>query len=136
VEAAPPAWSPDGRTLVVASSGVALIDVATGSITPLSAEPGSALTWSIDGMLAFSTTGSAAPGVMVIDSDGSNVRRVLADLAFVSVLQWSPDGGRLLFGDDNGESLVAVADPGSGNLTLLVNDFGGTRSPAWQPRLP
>ena len=136
VAAAPPAWSPDGRTLVVSSSGLALIDVATGSITPLNAEPGSVPTWSMDGMLAFSTTGSAAPGVMVIDSDGSNVRRVLADLAFVSVLQWSPDGRRLLFGDDDGESLVAVADPGSGNLTLLVNDVGGTRSPAWQPRLP
>jgi len=136
VAAAPPAWSPDGRTLVVSSSGLALIDVATGSITPLSAEAGAVPTWSIDGMLAFSTTGSAAPGVMVIDSDGSNVRRVLADLAFVSVLQWSPDGRRLLFGDDDGDSLVAVADPGSGNLTLLVNDVGGTRSPAWQPRLP
>ena len=131
-----PAWSPDGLYLVVASSGLVVVDVASGSIRPLTAEPGSMSTWSLAGVIAFSTTGSASPGVFVIDSDGSNLRRVLADVAFATVLQWSPDGRRLLLGDDNGESLVAVADPGSGSLTLLVIGAGGTRSPAWQPRLP
>lgn len=131
-----PAWSPDGQYLVVSSSGLVVVDVASGSIRPLTAEPGSTSTWSLAGAIAFSTTGSASPGVFVIDSDGSNARRILADVAFASVLQWSPDGRRLLLGDDNGDSLVAVANPGSGSLTLLVMDAGGTRSPAWQPWLP
>jgi Tol biopolymer transport system component len=136
VAPAPPAWSPDGQHLVVSSSGLVLVDVASGSITPLTAEPGSMPTWSIRGTIAFSTTGAASPSVFVIDPDGSNLRRVSGDVGFASVPQWSPDGRWLLLGDENRGSPVAVVDPGSGNLRLL-GDYDGTgRSPAWQPRLP
>jgi TolB protein len=136
VAAAPPAWSPDGQRLVVSSSGLIVVEVATGSITPLTAEPGSVPTWSIDRTIAFSTTGSASPGVFVVFSDGSGLRRVSADLSFAARPSWAPDGRRLLLGDDNGRSPVAVVDLISGNLTLLGDGVGTTRSPAWQPLLP
>ncbi len=135
VASAPPAWSPDGQHLVVSSSGLILIEVASGSITPLTAEPGSMPTWSAGGTIAFSTTGSASPGVFVVASDGSGLRRVSGDLRFAFEPEWSPDGRRLLLGGEGG-SPVAVVDPGSGNPTVLGNDDGTIRSPAWQPRMP
>jgi TolB protein len=135
VASAPPAWSPDGQHLVVSSSGLVLVDVASGSITPLTAEPGSMPTWSIGGTIAFSTTGSASPGVFVVASDGNGLRRVSGDVRFATAPEWSPDGRRLLLGGEGG-SPVAVVDPASGNLTALGNDDGTSRSPAWQPRLP
>jgi TolB protein len=134
VASAPPAWSPDGQHLVVSSSGLILIEVASGSITPLTTEPGSMPTWSIGGTIAFSTTGSASPGVFVVASDGSSLRRVSGDLRFATAPEWSPDGRRLLLGGEGG--LPALVDPGSGNLTVLGNDVDTIRSPAWQPRLP
>ena len=80
------------------------------SITPLTAEPGSMPTWSIGGTIAFSTTGSASPSVFVIDSDGTNLRRVSADLGFASAPRWSPDGRWLLLGDEDGGSPVAIVE--------------------------
>ncbi len=135
VASEPPSWSPDGQHLLVSSSGLALIEVSSGSITPLTAEPGSMPTWSLHGTIAFATTGSASPSVFVVDSGGSGLRRVSGDLRFATVPEWSPDGLRLLLGDESGGP-VGIVDPGSGNLSLLPEDNGPNRSPAWQPLLP
>lgn len=136
VASGPPAWSPDGQRLVVSSSGLFLVEVASGSITPLTAEPGSLPAWSIDRTIAFSTTGSASPGVFIVFSDGSGLRRVSADLSVAARPRWAPAGRSLLLGAENSGSPVAVVDLVSGNLTLVSEDVGTNRSPAWQPRLP
>ncbi|MDO8485585.1 MAG: hypothetical protein Q7S35_11665 [Candidatus Limnocylindrales bacterium] len=135
VASAPPSWSPDGQHLVFSSSGLFLVEVASGSITPLTAEPGSMPTWSIGGTIAFSTIGSGSPGIFLVDPDGSGLRRVSGDLGLTPVPEWSPDGRRLLLSDEGRGSQVGVVDPSSGNLTLLTEDGGTNRSPAWQPRL-
>ncbi len=136
VASARPAWSPDGLRLVVSSSGLSIVDVASGSLTPLTSEPGSKPIWSIDGSIAFATTGSASPGVFVIDADGSDLRRVSGDPGVVSMMVWSPDGRWLLLGDDVSGSPASIVDPISGAMISIGVEFGGTRSPAWQPRLP
>lgn len=135
VASEPPSWSPDGQHLVVSSSGLSLVEVSSGSITPLTAEPGSMPTWSIGGTIAFSASGSASPGVFVVASDGSDLRHVSGDPGFASVPEWSPDGLRLLLGGESGGS-VGIVDPRSGSLSVVAADNGTNRSPAWQPRLP
>lgn len=135
VASARPAWSPEGQSLVFSSSGLFLVDVASGSITPLAVDPGALPTWSPGGTIAFSTTGSASPGVVVVDSDGRNLRRLSGDPGFASAPVWSPDGRRLLLGDDVRGSSIAIVDPDSATMTPILDD-GTNRSPAWQPRLP
>lgn len=131
-----PSWSPDGQSLVVSSSGLFIIDVVSGSVTPLVSEPGSMASWSIGGTIAFSTTGSASPGVFIVASDGTGLRRVSGDVAFAYEPDWSPDGRLLLLGDEAGGSPVAVVNPGGGD-PISVGDIAHTRrSPAWQSRLP
>jgi Tol biopolymer transport system component len=136
VASARPSWSPDGSSIVVSSSGLSIVDVASGSLNPLTSEPGSTPIWSIDGSIAFATTGSASPGVFVIDADGRDLRRVSADPGVVSTMVWSPDGRWLLLGDDVSGSPATIVDPVGGAMTPIGVEFGGSRSPAWQPRLP
>jgi hypothetical protein len=136
VASAPPSWSPDGRLLVVSSSGLSVVEVTSGSLMRLTSEPGSTPTWSIGGSIAFATTGSASPGVFVVDADGSGLRRVPGDPGASSALAWSPDSRWLLLGDDVSGSPATIVDPVGGGLTVVGADNGGSQSPAWQPRLP
>jgi TolB protein len=136
VASARPAWSPDGLRLVVSSSGLSIVDVASGELAPLTSEPGSKAIWSIDGSIAFATTGSASPGIFVIDADSSDLRRVSGDPGVVSTMVWSPDGRWLLLGDDVSGSPATIVDPVSGAMISVGVESGGRRSPAWQPRLP
>lgn len=134
VASTPPSWSPDGLRLVFASSGLFLVEVAAGTITPLTAEPGGVPAWSPRGMIAFNTTGSASPGIFVVDSAGGGLARVTSDNGRL-VPEWSPDGLRLLLGSESITSAVIV-DPDDGTVAQVAQDTGPYRSPAWQPRLP
>jgi len=136
VASSPPTWSPDGQRLMFASSGLFLVEVATGSISALTTEPGSMPAWSITGTIAFATPGSPSPGFFVIDSDGSQLRRVSPDLDLGAVPVWAPDGRRLLFGGDVARSFVATVDLASGRLTEVGLGSATGRWPAWQPSLP
>lgn len=136
VAAAPPAWSPDGQSLVVSSSGLSVIELISGSATSLTSDPAFMPVWSIGGTIAFSTTGSASPGVFVIESDGSGLRRVLDGGGVGVVSGWSPDGRLLLLGDNTDGSRVALVDPGTAGVIAVGTDSATSRSPAWQPRLP
>ena len=94
------AWSPDSRRLAFALLpigaseplvGVAIVDIATGSVTRL--DDGGMPAWSPDGRyLMFST----ATGVDVVESDGSNRHQVLEKPGRVDSKfgVWIPDASR------------------------------------------
>jgi TolB protein len=139
VAAVAPAWSPDGQVLLVSADGFSLIDVATGSVTPLTSRTRSSsapLAWSIGGPIAFTATESGAPGVFVIEPDGSGLKQVLGNRGFEAVATWSPDGRLLLLADDHTGSPVTIVDPGTGDVIELDTTGGITRSAAWQSLVP
>lgn len=116
---APPAWSPDGQQLLVSSSGLVLVDVASGTITPLTDEPATLSAWAIRGAIALSTKSSPLPGIFVIGPDGSGLRRVWNDPSEAITPQWSPDGRRLLLSADGNTSQMSVVDASGGDLTFV-----------------
>lgn len=136
VASAPLAWSPDGQSLLVSSSGLSMIELVSGSVMSLTSDPASMPAWSIGGTIAFSTNGSASPGVFIIGSDGAGLRRILDGDGVGFVSDWSPDGRLLLLSDETQGSRVTVVDPGTAGVITVGTDGATSRSPAWQPRLP
>ena len=128
-----PAWSPDGQSLLVSSSGLALIDLSSGSITNVSVQPASASAWSIGGTIAFTTSGSASPALYTVEPDGSGLRRVSGDLTVDLVPTWSPDGMLLLLVSEARHTQHVVMEPLCQCVALGGNE--AMRSPAWQPRV-
>lgn len=140
--AAPPAWSPDALQLVVSYAGASLspaglsrIDVESGSITPLMDDPTSSPTWSIDGTIAFSATGTGAPGLFAMASDGTGLRQILANRGFEATAAWSPDGRWLILDDEHTGSPVTLVDAGSGAFVEIASPTGIATSAAWQALL-
>lgn len=145
-----PSWSPDGtRVAYVAGTEpksditqVAIIDVATGAITrvtPPSDSMDDSPAWSPDGnRLAFSrivTGGSDAPGIYVVNSDGTELRS-LTDQAGDARPTWSPDGRSILFDRSINDSTdFWTLDVATGRATQLTHSgaingpMGGQYSP-------
>jgi Tol biopolymer transport system component len=118
-----PVWSPDGSAIAFARGGdVYVAGLADRTLTRVAHLSGSAyfLRWSPDGsQIAFSREArnscqSRRPstrGIYVADAGGNGVRKLtsidpgppMRVLSF-SALGWSPDGKRLLYGEDQWQS--------------------------------
>lgn len=141
-----PTWSRDGRTVAfvrVSPSGgydVVATDARGRNLRILMHYEGNVQPslggWSRDSRrLALSTYGSA-PGIYVLNADGTAGHAILAAgyQAFLSPPSWSRDGRRLLFsiqGDPAGHpGGTYVVNPDGSNLRLLVHSAFG---PSWSP---
>jgi Tol biopolymer transport system component len=145
-------WSPDGQTILYASSGIRIVD-ADGMNERYLGEgsEGSCPTWSPDGSkIAFESDN----GLEVMNADGSG-KRLLASLAEIvpplsalrvlNPITWSPDGGMIAF-----ELQADFPDPSLGqpntllaqiwtvnadgsNLKRLTTDSALEFVPSWSP---
>ncbi len=128
-----PAWSPDGRYLLVSSKGVQpgpsiglyLVDVETGSIRPIITSLFGDIypAWSPDGkVIAWSAYRDHNWRIWVVNADGSSPRQV----TFVpGRTDWTPRwtlDGRIVYLslDTTGQRQVRVVDPLSGADELVT----------------
>jgi Tol biopolymer transport system component len=153
-----PAWSPDGRSIVVWSHGMEpvspdrptvllVIDVASGTtraITPIRYAISSveAPQWSPDGRsIAYHWFGStrfgapASQGAAVAKADGSATSPI--DAREVTAVAWVPDGSLLqvAYESEAGSMVLATFDPANGALTPVPAQLPAARPGplAWSP---
>jgi len=104
--------------------------------------PDSYPTWSPDGMkLAFSTIretneefGATSDQIYVMDSDGSDQKRLSKDGVWGFWPRWSPDGLKIAFlSIRDGERDLYVVNSDGSHETRLTNDPSDESSPNWSP---
>ncbi len=149
-----PAWSPDGTRILFcgirnARLDLFTVDVKSNEIVQLTDDyfNESDPVWSADGTkIAFSSDLHDAPyelrldairdsyDIFVMQSDGSNLRRVAASPYHDRSPSWSPDGKHLVFvSDRNGVNNLHAANLEDSTVVPLTNLLTGASSPAWSP---
>jgi Tol biopolymer transport system component len=132
----PPAWAPDGRSLVVPTpGGLALLDVNGHPVRALTTSAADRVpAWSPDGRwIAFLRRSASRSSLLAVRRDGSGLRQLTHALRRITSFAWAPDSRRLLVEwTYAGEPRVGVVTA-SGRLRLLR--LGGlcVSDPTWSP---
>ena len=132
-----PSWSPDGRRLAFTGNGgrtIVVVGVDGRGLTQLTTSgTDSQPDWSPDGRtIAFVSRRDGSGQVYLMNADGSNQRRLVADDEFHGTPAFSPDGTRIAFeGGADAVYIDVVQVDGSGRVRLT--DTGGDLEPSWSP---
>ncbi len=93
----------------------------------------------LTGRILYTSSGggaAACSGILVMNADGSDRRRITGPPLYVSSPQWSPDGRQIAFGGPCGETpkpeLCILEADGTG-LRAVTHQPGYPAYPAWSP---
>jgi len=141
-----PAWSPDGKKIVVSTSrdeggGLYVMDADGANVKRLTNGADQGASWSPDGKkIAFTRYSQGAAEVtqiVVVNADGTNPVGVTDGRAFDADPAWSPDGGKIAFASNRarrGFRLYVMNTDGQNVRDLSRSDNPqGHTYPAWSP---
>jgi len=132
-------WSPSGGNIVFSIDGdIAVISENGSGLRRLTR--GKAIdvspTWSPDGSkIAFVSDRSGSPNIYVMNSDGSNVRR-LTSSGYNTDPSWSPNSrlNKIAFVKvEKGGVNIFTVDPNGSNEQRLTWSSGRNENPSWTP---
>lgn len=143
-----PIWSPDGRRILFDSERdgnreIYVMDADGGNQIRLTRDNAvdSTSTWSPDGsLIAFASNRDTGPAynpynmdIYLMNSDGSNVRRIVDDPEYDVGPQWSPDGRKILFmtGRNGNFDVYDMNADGTGQRNLTADYDKSDGAPVW-----
>jgi Tol biopolymer transport system component len=143
-----PAWSPDGKKLVVSipecgwydydqcPSSLMFMDPDLGTASkPLSGNGGALPAWSPTGdVIAFVRPGPGFPSFFTMAPDGTRLTTLKLDDALAGRVAWSPDGRRIAFACATPARGMCVANSDGTAATRLTDSTTAYYAdPAWSP---
>ncbi|MEM7050092.1 MAG: peptidase S9 [Acidobacteriota bacterium] len=140
-------FAPDGRRVAFCSQQgahkvIKILDRGLGTITPLATGDGEACypRWSPDGeWIAFAARRERRWELARVRPDGRDLEDLTHGVVGLrgldGVVDWSPDGGRLVFQGDTEpfEANLYLLDLASRSVTPLTDDSWFDESPSWSP---
>ncbi|MEO7912688.1 MAG: peptidoglycan-binding protein [Roseiflexaceae bacterium] len=142
-----PAWSPDGRMLIVTCEPLDnaplaardfVIDMASGQLRQLSNDHSGWADWSAASEIVFTHWTGKSFDLVRVNSDGSGaINLTNSDDIDEDIAGWSPDGQHVIFvanprGQANQRQIFVMQRDGSG-ITQLTSMSGPNSNPIWSP---
>ncbi len=139
-----PAWSPDGKDVVVThvtgenQSHIAIMEAdgsARTDLTKVTGQFNGVASWSPDGKrLVFISDRDGNQEVYVMNRDGSNQTRLTFTPADESWPRWSPDGSGILFDSNlDGDQEIYLMKADGGGVRQLTFNSVEDEMPSWSP---
>ncbi|MBD06974.1 MAG: hypothetical protein CME24_21815 [Gemmatimonadetes bacterium] len=133
-------WSPDGTRIAFVSQrdgDIAIWTMGADGAEPRKLVQGRHPAWSPDGRMISFTSGQFEGNdeIYVINTDGSDMRRLTQDKRFDWFPSWSPDGRWLAFNSERfGGQELMIANPTSGDqIRITVAELTFEQDPTWSP---
>jgi TolB protein len=139
-----PAWKPDGRALAYTSYRRGFADIFVSFIfegrmtNPAKGSDGVnnyLPAWSPDGSkLAFMSSRDGNPEIYVMNSDGSNMRRLTNHPGGDATPTWSPTGTQIAFTSDrSGQPQIYIMNVDGTDLRRISTGTNHADRPTWSP---
>lgn len=132
-----PDWSPDGKRIVYRftcfsdilstgefPSGIRVMDADGSNMTELTKEDDSSPAWSPDGeKIAFTSSRDENYEIYVMNTDGTEQKRLTDNPRIDTTPEWSPDGERIAFvSDRDGPHKIYIMNADGSNVVRITQN--------------